>query len=76
VDMRKAPDAIPAHLKKMEATPFLGPLNFAWLTKDIAPEGVLGNAQTADPKRGEEYLAGAVKQTVELLRQIMDFRFD
>ncbi|MCJ7623897.1 MAG: creatininase family protein, partial [Anaerolineaceae bacterium] len=59
VNMELAPDSIPLHLKELQTPPFLGPLNFAWLTGDISRTGVLGNAKTADPQRGKMYLEDA-----------------
>ena len=59
----------------LDTQPFLGPMNFAWLTKDIAPDGVLGNAKTADAGRGALYLDQAAQETADLLNQILAFRF-
>ena len=76
VRLDKAPESIPEQLKKLDAQPFLGPLNFAWLTRDIAKDGVLGNAKTAHPDRGEQYLAAAASETADMLGRILEFSFD
>jgi creatinine amidohydrolase/Fe(II)-dependent formamide hydrolase-like protein len=53
----------------------MGPLTFAWLTRDITDTGVLGDATAADPDKGERYLSDAATQTAEMLRTIVDFHF-
>lgn len=70
-----APASLPAHLQTLKYSPFMGPLTFAWLTEDITATGVLGDATTADPAKGERFLADAATQTADLLREIADFRF-
>lgn len=75
VQMEHAPNSLPAHLLKGDTPPFADPLNFAWLTRDITANGVLGNAQTADPERGERYLDNAVDECIQLLRKISKFKF-
>ena len=70
-----APDGTPHQLKKLNTPPFMGPLNFAWLTRDITPTGVLGNAQTADPTRGETYLADGGAEVAEMIQKIVEFEF-
>ncbi len=70
VHMNLAPHGIPERLLKQGTTPFMGDLNFAWLIDDIAPEGVLGNPLTADPKRGEQYLQDAAIQVAKAFQKI------
>ena len=70
-----APASLPTHLQTTNQPPFMGPLTFAWLTHDISPNGVLGDATTADAEKGERFLADAASQTAELLRAIVDFEF-
>lgn len=71
----RAPASLPRHLQTGEHPPFMGPLTFAWLTKDISTDGVLGDATTADAVRGERYLTDAAVQTANLLRDISVFEF-
>lgn len=75
VHMEWAVDGTPANLEKLNTHPFLGALNFAWLTKDIAPDGVIGNPKTADAKRGGDYLEGAAREVADLLTQVVEFSF-
>ena len=70
-----APASLPAHLQKLKYPPFMGPLTFAWLTKDITSTGVLGDATAADPAKGERFLSDAATQTADLLREISSFDF-
>lgn len=70
-----APASLPAHLQTLKYPPFMGPLTFAWLTQDITPTGVLGDATAADPAKGERFLSDAAAETADLLREIADFHF-
>jgi creatinine amidohydrolase len=75
VHMDQAPDGIPERLLHQGTPPFMGALNFAWLIDDIAPEGVLGNPNTAEAARGEFYLNNAAIQVAEAFKQVYDFSF-
>jgi creatinine amidohydrolase len=70
-----APASLPAHLQTLKYPPFKGPLTFAWLTQDITPTGVLGDATQADPAKGERFLSDVATQAADLLREISGFRF-
>jgi creatinine amidohydrolase len=70
-----APNSIPSHLKTFKHPPFMGPLTFAWLTPDIAPDGVLGDATVATAEKGERFLANAARQVADLLQDIAEFSF-
>jgi creatinine amidohydrolase len=75
VRMELAPAGLPTHLQRMNSPPFMGPLTFAWLTQDITPTGVLGDATAANPAKGEFFLDDAAHQMADLLSEICDFRF-
>ncbi len=70
-----APSSIPTHLQKLKYPPFMGPLTFAWLTQDITETGVLGDATTADPAKGEHFLSDAATQIADMLHHISTFHF-
>lgn len=70
-----APRSFPAGLQAMKHPPFMGALTFAWLTQDIAPNGVLGDATAATAEKGERFLAHAAEELAELLLDIRDFDF-
>jgi creatinine amidohydrolase len=72
----KAPESMPRHLLHQNTPYFGGVLNFAWLTRDISPSGVLGNPKTATPEKGEKYLSDAAAQLADLIVKIRDFKFD
>jgi creatinine amidohydrolase len=70
-----APRSFPAGLQAMKHQPFMGALTFAWLTQDIAPDGVLGDATVATAEKGERFLAHAADALAELLLDIANFSF-
>ncbi len=70
-----APRSFPAGLQAMKHPPFMGALTFAWLTQDIAPDGVLGDATAASAEKGERFLAQAAEELAGLLLDIQDFTF-
>jgi len=47
--------------------------NFAWLTKDIAPSGVLGDPSAASAESGERWSNDAAARIVELLVAMYNF---
>jgi creatinine amidohydrolase len=44
-----------------------GPVNFAWLTRDIAPSGVLGDPRPATAENGERWLAACAEKAAAAL---------
>lgn len=70
-----APRSIPAGLQAMKHPPFMGALTFAWLTQDIAPDGVLGDATAATAEKGERFLSQAAEDLAGVLLDIQDFSF-
>jgi len=71
-----APSSLPAHLQSFRYPPFMGPLNFAWLMRDISSSGVLGDATQATADKGERFLSDAATQVADLLEEIVRFRFE
>lgn len=47
--------------------------NFAWLTKDIAPSGVLGDPTGATAENGERWVNDAAKRIAEILLAMHNF---
>lgn len=47
--------------------------NFAWLTKDIAPSGVLGDPRGATAEKGERWVAEAAARVAEALLAMYHF---
>jgi creatinine amidohydrolase len=50
-----------------------GAANFAWLTRDIAPSGVMGDPRPATAVNGERWLQAAAERIAAVLREILDF---
>jgi creatinine amidohydrolase len=47
--------------------------NFAWLTKDIAPSGVMGDPSAATPENGEKWSNEAAARIAEILVAMYNF---
>ena len=47
--------------------------NFAWLTRDIAPSGVLGNPEGATAENGSRWAAEAARRIAEILTAMAEF---
>jgi creatinine amidohydrolase len=64
------------HIAKLEDNKILqpenGPANFAWLTRDIAASGVLGDPTPATAANGELWLNAAAKQVAAALNAIFE----
>lgn len=48
--------------------------NFAWLTRDIAPSGVLGDPSPANAENGERWVIDAARRIAEALIAIYNFQ--
>jgi creatinine amidohydrolase len=59
--------------KKLLA-PENGAANFAWLTRDIAASGVMGDPRPATGANGELWLNAAAKRIAAVLQEILEFR--
>jgi creatinine amidohydrolase len=51
-----------------------GPATFAWLTRDIAPSGVLGDPTPATAANGELWVEAAATQIAKALQAILDYK--
>lgn len=47
--------------------------NFAWLTRDIAPSGVMGDPSAATAENGERWVANSAKKIAEVLLAMQAF---
>jgi creatinine amidohydrolase len=52
------------------------PVGFGWMSQDLHPEGVCGNAAAADADKGEEYLEFIVDALVRLIVEVGATRLD
>lgn len=53
--------------------PESGPATFSWLTRDIAPSGVLGDPRPATPENGARWIAAAAQKVAEALTAMLSF---
>jgi creatinine amidohydrolase len=51
-----------------------GPATFAWLTKDIAPSGVLGDPRPSTPEKGRQWLAAMARKVADALLAMAAFK--
>lgn len=51
-----------------------GPATFAWLTKDIAPSGVLGDPRPSTPERGRHWLEAMARKVGDALLAMATFK--
>lgn len=66
-----------AHVDRPEPLkPEGSPANFAWLTRDIAPSGVLGDPSAATAEHGEQWSNDAAARIAELLVAMFHFEPD
>jgi creatinine amidohydrolase len=49
------------------------PATFAWLTRDIAPSGVVGDPRSATPEHGRQWIEQAAKQLAAALEAMLHF---
>ena len=76
VDMAKARDFPSAQQRFVEEFRHLrayGPHAFGWKVRDLAPDGVVGNAAAATAEAGERILDHAARGFVELLQDVAKF---
>jgi len=66
------------YIASIEHKPLLAPengaANFAWLTRDIATSGVLGDPRQATADNGELWLSAAAKRITAVINEILEFR--
>jgi creatinine amidohydrolase len=66
------------YIASIEHKPLLAPengaANFAWLTRDIAASGVMGDPRPATADNGELWLNAAANRIAAVLREILEFR--
>jgi creatinine amidohydrolase len=53
--------------------PEFGPANFAWLTRDIAPSGVMGDPGPATAENGAKWIEAAATGAASALQAMLDF---
>jgi creatinine amidohydrolase len=56
--------------------PPTGPVSLGWVSKDLNPHGVVGEAHLASAEKGRILMAHCAKQMIELLCQVRDLSLD
>jgi creatinine amidohydrolase len=51
-----------------------GPATFAWLTRDIAPSGVMGDPRPATAENGTKWIEAAAVQVAKSIQAMLDFK--
>jgi creatinine amidohydrolase len=76
VRMDEARRAVPETVAMAREFKWLGayrPAGFAWMTQDLHPSGVIGDATLAKAGKGEAALAHGAQAFLELLREVDRF---
>lgn len=64
-----------AHIDKPERlAPEFASATFSWLTRDIAPSGVMGDPRTATAENGARWIEESVESIVSALTAMLEFR--
>jgi creatinine amidohydrolase len=54
--------------------PEFAPATFSWLTRDIAPSGVMGDPRPATAENGAKWIEAAATQVAKALQAMLDFK--
>lgn len=60
---------IDRELNHPDLRPEFAPVTFSWAASDLSPSGTMGDATRATPEKGEQWIAAAVNQLCEQIRQ-------
>ena len=60
----------PEQMRKNRYVTVFGPVNMGWITKDISPCGVIGDATKATPEKGEKMLEFAGQKLADIFEEI------
>ena len=75
VDMSKAHRSVPSWVNDQESLSLIGGHEFAWLSSDFGPSGVVGDPTLATPALGGAHFAAAVAQVAGALAEASRFSF-
>jgi creatinine amidohydrolase len=75
VDMDKAERSVPSWVHDYRYLGFGKAAEFAWLSSDLSPSGVVGDPTLADAELGEKTFASSVTGLGEVLEELMGFHF-
>ncbi|HXW79934.1 MAG TPA: creatininase family protein, partial [Acidimicrobiales bacterium] len=75
VDMSRAERSVPSWVNGYGPLSFTGGTEFAWLSDDLSPTGVVGDPTLATPDKGQESFAAAVAHIARALAEASRFSF-
>jgi len=75
VDMDKAVRSVPSWVHDYRYVGFGKPAEFAWLSSDLMPTGVIGDPTLADAGLGKEKFHASVAGLGDVLEELMGFHF-
>ena len=75
VDMSQAERSVPSWVNQNERLSFTGGSEFAWLSDDLSPTGVVGDPTLATPDQGQEHFAAAAEHIARALAEASRFSF-
>jgi creatinine amidohydrolase len=75
VDMSRAERSVPSWVNQNERLSFTGGSEFAWLSDDLSPTGVVGDPTLATPDKGREHFAAAAAHVARAIAEASGFSF-
>ncbi len=75
VDMSRAERSVPSWVNQYEHLSFTGGSEFAWLSDDLSPTGVVGDPTMATADEGKEHFAAAVAHIGRAIAEASRFSF-
>ena len=75
VDMARAERSVPSWVNRYERLSFTGGSEFAWLSDDLSPTGVVGDPTLATSDKGQEHFAAAVAHIAGAVAEASRFSF-
>jgi creatinine amidohydrolase len=75
VDMSRAERSVPSWVNRYEHLGLSGGTEFAWLSDDLSPTGVVGDPTLATSDKGQEHFAAAVAHIARAVAEASGFSF-
>lgn len=75
VDMSRAERSVPSWVNRYEHLGITGGAEFAWLSDDLSPIGVVGDPTLATSDQGQEHFAAAVAHIAQAIAEASRFSF-
>ncbi len=75
VDKARAERSVPSWVNQYERLSFTGGSEFAWLSDDLSPTGVVGDPTLATSDKGQEHFSAAVAHIARAIAEASRFSF-